>query len=113
MELRIAFPTNDRLNVEEHFGHCAEFKILNTKGGKIVSEEFLTPPVHEPGVYPKFLADKGVTTIIAGGMGGKAQDLLTQNNIEVFMGINSEIPEALVEQYLQNKLVSGENQCDH
>lgn len=96
-----------------HFGHCETFAIVETENHKINNTEFITPPIHEPGVYPKFLADKGVSTIISGGMGGKAQDLFAQNNIEVFMGVNAENPEILVEQYLQNKLVSGENFCDH
>lgn len=96
-----------------HFGHCETFAIIETENQKITNTNFVNPPVHEPGVYPKFLADKGVSTIISGGMGGKAQDLFAQNNIEVFMGIGAENPEVLVEQYLNKQLKSGENLCDH
>ncbi len=46
-------------------------------------------------------------------MGIKAQDLFKQNNIEVYIGVGSESPEVLVEQYLKNQLQSGENLCDH
>ena len=46
-------------------------------------------------------------------MGTKAQQLFAQNNIEVFMGINSENPTILVEQYLNKQLQGGENLCDH
>ena len=95
MELRIAFPTNDRLNVEEHFGHCAEFKVLNTKGGKVVSEVFLTPPIHEPGVLPRFLGEHKITTIITGGMGAMAINLFKSQNIDVILGATGSIVENL------------------
>lgn len=35
----------------------------------------LTPPVHQPGVYSKFLTDNGVAVIISGGMRVKAHGL--------------------------------------
>jgi len=96
-----------------HFGHCEKFAMLNVEDNKILKSEFVEPPVHQPGVYPKFLADLGVSTIIAGGMGQKAQDLFKQNNIEVYLGIGSFEPDKLVEQYLSNSLESGSNLCDH
>ena len=74
---------------------------------------YLIPPVHQPGTYPRFLTGKDVSTIISGGIEVKVQEIFTQNNIEVFMGINSDHPETLVEQYLADQLVSGDNQCDH
>ena len=46
-------------------------------------------------------------------MGQRAQDLFTQNNIEVFMGVNSEEPSQLVEYYLKNELKNGDNLCGH
>ncbi len=96
-----------------HFGHCEKFAIVETEDNKILGVDFLNPPVHEPGTYPRFLAEKGVSTIISGGMGMKAQELFTMNNIEVFMGIDSDEPEVLVEKYLGQQLESGENLCDH
>jgi predicted Fe-Mo cluster-binding NifX family protein len=51
--------------------------------------------------------------IISGGMGMKAQEIFAQNNIEVCVGVNSDTPKALVEQYIANQLVTGNNLCDH
>lgn len=96
-----------------HFGHCEKFAIVETDDGKVVKTEFLTPPVHQPGVYPQFLAHQGVSVIISGGMGQKAQDLFAQNNIEVHMGVNAEEPFMLVEKYLSDQLQTGQNQCEH
>jgi hypothetical protein len=45
-------------------------------------------------------------------MGINAQQLFAQNSIEVFMGVNSDSPSVLVENYFNNQLVTGENLCD-
>lgn len=96
-----------------HFGHCENFAIIITEGNEIIGEKYIDPPVHQPGVYPRFLADNGVDVIIAGGMGQKAQDLFAQNNIKVCMGVQSGTPADLVKAYLEDKLQTGDNLCDH
>jgi len=112
MKKLFAVPTENG-KLCEHFGRCEKFAIVETEDQKIIKEEFVTPPVHQPGVYPQFLAQQGVSVIISGGMGQKAQQLFVQNNIEVYMGINADSPQKLVEQYLNNQLESGDNLCDH
>jgi len=112
MKKLVAIPTeNGKLCA--HFGHCEKFAIVETEDNKVVKEELLTPPVHQPGVYPQFLAQHGVGVIISGGMGQKAQQLFAQNNIDVCIGVNAESPAKLVEQYLNRSLKTGENLCDH
>lgn len=110
--MKFAIPTlNQKLTA--HFGHCEKFAIVEVENDKVIKEEFITPPFHEPGVYPKYLSEQGVNIIIAGGMGQKAQDLFNMNNIEVKMGVQNGTPIELVEQYLANKLETGNNLCDH
>jgi len=112
MKKKFAIPTlNEKLTA--HFGHCEKFAIVDVEENKVISEEFIVPPVHQPGVYPKFLADQGVHVIIAGGMGQKAQDLFAMNNIEVHMGVQDGTPAELVMSYLNNQLQTGQNLCDH
>lgn len=110
--MKIAIPTqNQRLTA--HFGHCENFAIVDVKDQTIERVEFIDPPVHQPGAYPKFLADLGVDMIIAGGMGQKAQSLFSQNEIEFAIGVEGGSPRELVQDYLANRLNSGENLCDH
>ncbi len=106
-----AVPTENK-KLCAHFGRCESFAIVEVENDKIVKESYLDPPVHQPGTYPSFLAEKGVNTIIAGGMGVMAQNLFKENNIEVFMGIDVQDPAKLVEKYLQNELENGDNLCD-
>jgi predicted Fe-Mo cluster-binding NifX family protein len=111
MKKKYAVPTQNR-KLCAHFGHCENFAVLEVEDGAIVKEEYLTPPAHQPGSYPAFLASRGVNTIIAGGMGAMAQNLFAQNGIEVVMGVGSEEPSALVVRHLQKELESGQNLCD-
>ena len=96
-----------------HFGHCQQFALLDVDGNDIKKTETLVPPPHEPGVLPRWLHEKGADVIIAGGMGARAMDLFTQNGIKVIVGAPSLAPEELVKLYLNNKLQSGANVCDH
>jgi predicted Fe-Mo cluster-binding NifX family protein len=111
-KMKFAIPTvNDRLT--PHFGHCEKFAIVETENDEIVNMGFIEPPLHRPGAYPRFLASQGIDVIISGGMGMKAQELFVSNNIQVCIGVASDSPQFLVEQYLKDQLETGENLCDH
>ncbi len=112
MKIKFAVPTAEKV-LCSHFGHCAEFSIIDVEDGNILSENYITPPPHEPGLLPKWLHEQNVNIIIAGGMGSRAQSLFAQNGIEVFVGAPSKDPKELVKDYLENKLVTGVNRCDH
>ncbi|KQC08916.1 MAG: hypothetical protein APR54_04055 [Candidatus Cloacimonas sp. SDB] len=112
MNKKIAIPTTNGI-LCAHFGHCEKFTLYEIAEGKIIKEEFITPPPHEPGSYPAFLKAQGCNAIIAGGMGSRAQQLFAQNNIEVIVGLNSDNPKKLVETYISEGLESGANLCDH
>ena len=96
-----------------HFGHCQQFAIIETEDGQIKDKELHTPPPHEPGVLPNWLAELGVSVVIAGGMGRRALGLFSEKGIQVTVGAPSSRPEKLVEQYLQGTLIAGQNICDH
>ncbi len=112
--MRIAVPVSGgKLNM--HFGHCDKFALIDVdKDGKeIKSREDVDAPPHEPGLLPQWLAERNVNTVIAGGMGQRAQSLFENNNISVIVGAPSEKPEALVMSYLEGTLKTGSNICDH
>jgi predicted Fe-Mo cluster-binding NifX family protein len=64
-------------------------------------------------LLPRWLGEKGAQVIIAGGMGGRAQELFVQRNIKVVTGALCLTPEELVLQYLAGTLQTGSNACDH
>ena len=81
--MKIAIPVAEG-RLAMHFGHCQEFRIIevDTTTNKILGGSSEVPPPHEPGVLPKWLHEKGVNVIIAGGMGNRAQGLFAENGIE-------------------------------
>jgi ATP-binding protein involved in chromosome partitioning len=113
-KMKIAVPiANGQLAM--HFGHCEQFAIfeIDQNSKKITSSKNHTPPAHEPGVLPKWLAEQGASVIIAGGMGSRAQSLFSENSIEVVIGAPDGSSQEIVEGYLAGSLVTGGNICDH
>ena len=112
--MKIAIPLAGG-KLTSHFGHCERFALMDADPAakKVLNSELVTPPPHEPGLFPAWLAGRGATHIIAGGMGQRARDLFAQNGIEVLVGAPSETPETIASLFLNGKLVSGENDCDH
>ena len=114
MAIRIAVPVLDNA-LCSHFGQCESFALfdIGADGTSIVGRQDHTPPHHEPGVYPRWLAERQVTVVLAGGMGGKAQDLFADHNIQVVVGVGVVAPETVVQSHLAGHLVPGTNLCDH
>ncbi len=110
--INIAFPTNDRESVEEHFGHCQEFAFIKVEGEKVITKEYLKAPPHQPGLLPKFLGEKSAHVIISGGMGARAIELFKAQNIEVILGASGSIEENLKE-YTKGLLESSGSACSH
>jgi len=112
--MRIAIPLTDG-KLSQHFGHCEQFAIIDVDATTkdIKSQRFETPPPHEPGVLPQWLAGLSVDLIIAGGMGQRAKGLFAENKIDVVIGSPVDSPEELISAYLEGRLQCGENICDH
>ncbi len=51
--------------------------------------------------------------VIASGMGSRAQSLFQQNQIQVIIGALEDDPEKAVRNYLNGRLATGDNICDH
>ena len=113
MDKRIAIPINESGILDGHFGHCKYFALIDVEGKNIISEEKVTPPPHEPGVLPKWLAEKGVTDVLAGGMGHKAIQIFNYNNVNVFVGAPTLSTKELVAGFLEKSIEFTANYCDH
>ena len=111
-DMKIAIPVAEG-RLTAHFGHAAEFVIIHVENQEIGNKEILTPPPHEPGVLPRWLHELGVDVIVAGGMGQRALGLFAESGIKVITGAPNLTPEEIVNRYLGNTLVTGDNVCDH
>lgn len=108
---KIAVPSEGK-EVAGHFGRCPEYTIFETEGAKIINKEIIPNPGHEPGFLPRYLKNLGVDCIIAGGMGRRAKTLFDDNNIEVVTGAGG-LVEEVIKLYLEDRLMTEDNVCDH
>jgi len=111
--MRIAIPiTGGRL--APHFGHCEKFALIDVDpvARQATASTEVTAPEHQPGLLPPWLKERGVNLVIAGGMGSRAHSLFQEMSIEVLSGAAG-TAEAVVRQYLDGTLVTGEGTCDH
>jgi predicted Fe-Mo cluster-binding NifX family protein len=112
MEKKVAVPVENGI-LCAHFGHCEKFYIATVEEGTIKNEKEITPPEHQPGLYPKWIKAQGVACVIAGGMGESAQRLFKNEEIELYMGVPVKAPIELIKDYIQGVLRSGVNSCNH
>lgn len=112
--MRYAIPVSGGV-MSPHFGHCEHFALFDAdeQTRKILKKELIQSPEHQPGLLPKWLAEQGVSLVIAGGMGSRAQNLFKQNRIGVVTGALENKPEQAVLNHLNNQLEIEDNVCDH
>lgn len=113
MKKKIAIPVDDNNMLDAHFGHCKFFVLVDVESKTIIAEEKVVPPPHEPGLLPKWLSEKGVTDIVAGGMGQKAIQLFNQSGVNAFVGAPKLTADRLVNGFLNDELSFTANYCDH
>ena len=112
--MRYAIPVSGNM-VSTHFGHSEHFAFIDVdeERKEILRQELVPSPGHQPGLLPEWLAEEGVSVVIASGMGSRAQNLFNQNRIEVVIGALESDPEKAVVSYLSGALATGDNICDH
>ena len=112
--MRYAVPVTGGM-VAGHFGHCEHFALIDVDEARntIVRKELVASPGHQPGLLPVWLAEQGVSVVIAGGMGSRAQGLFRESHIEVIVGALEGVPEKVVLDYIGGALALGDNICDH
>ena len=112
--MKYAIPVSSGV-MSPHFGHCEQFALFDVEEQEkeIINQEMVTAPEHAPGLLPRWLAEKGVSVVIAGGMGPRALDIFQQNGISVVLGAVESNPETAVLNHLSGTLTIGDNVCDH
>ena len=86
-----------------HFGHTEQFKIYEAEGGKVVSAAVVDTQGSGHGALAAFLAERGVDTLLCGGIGGGAKRALAEAGIALYGGVTGSADGA-VEAFLQGRL---------
>jgi predicted Fe-Mo cluster-binding NifX family protein len=107
--MRVALST-EGANVSAHFGRCPSFTIVDIEGSLLKKKEIVQNPGHQPGFIPEFLRERGVSCVVAGGMGRRAEDLFAQSGIRTIVGVTGTVEDA-IQQMLEGRLQSGDSLC--
>jgi predicted DNA-binding protein (UPF0251 family)/predicted Fe-Mo cluster-binding NifX family protein len=97
-----------------HFGQANEFMLMDVdQDGRVVRKETIAVTPHSCGTLPGELAKRGVSVVLAGGMGMGPRMAFQQSNIEVVLGVTEPDPEKAAVAYANHTLENGVNVCEH
>lgn len=108
----IAIPTKGN-EIEDHFGQCEYYTIINERDGNIISRETFTAPqgCGCKSNLAEILAEKGVGFMIAGNMGQGARNHLAAAGIDVMCGFSGNIEDA-IKRHLEG-FKGDDTVCEH
>lgn len=104
--------TYDNGEVFQHFGRTENFKVYEVEDNQIISSEVIGSGGVGHGALAGLLAEEDIEVLICGGIGGGAQNALTEAGIALVAGAEGNTDE-VVEAYLKGELVSTGANCDH
>ena len=111
--MKIAVPTKENNQIDEHFGHCEFYTIFKiSDNNEIMAETFIKSP---KGCGCKSniaydLAEQDVKIMLAGGIGDGAVNKLESQNIKVIRNCAGNV-HRLVEDYLAGNIQDKGSNC--
>lgn len=112
--MKIAIPVeNDCLH--GHFGGCRQFALVEAdpESKTVLATRTVPAPAHQPGLFPRWLREQGVTAVIVGGIGRRALEIFAHHGITVRAGWPDARVEVLVAAYLSDQLTTPPDGCEH
>jgi len=97
-----------------HFGGAEQILLCRAdpENATIHGTETLDAPPHKPGALPRWLSEQGVTSVLAGRIGDRAQTMLSRLDIKVIGGVSGIDPARMIREYLDGSLKTGDDRCD-
>ena len=111
--MKIAIPVKDNQQIDEHFGHCAFYKVYTIDEKKTVIQEDVLPSPQGCGCksnIAQVLKESGVTVMLAGGIGNGAIHKLAEQEIEVVRNCQGDAKAVLLS-YLAGEIQDGGASC--
>jgi len=110
---KIAVPVTNDDQIDNHFGHCAFYKVFTVSENNVITGEKVIKSEEGCGCKSNIasvLAAQGVTIMLAGGIGNGAINVLNKEGIEVVRGCSGK-PDDVVNQYIAGLLVDSGESC--
>lgn len=114
-KMKIAVPVKADGQVDNHFGHCEAYKVFAVSDESEISE--IEEIKSEQGCGCKsniagVLAAKGISVLLAGGIGNGAINVLKNAGINVVRGCEGSAAEN-VRQYVAGTIIDSGEVCHH
>lgn len=105
--------TYENGQIFQHFGHTEQFCIYEAENGKVTGRSLVDSDGCGHGALAEFLRQRGVDTLICGGIGGGAQQALAEAGIQVFGGASGDADSAVEALLAGNLVYDADVHCDH
>lgn len=89
--LKIAFPSSDKVTIDDHYTHTREFAIYEINQFEVTHVNYLSPNLLRPSIFPISLKAQGVDVVIAKKMNARAINLFKNEQIDVILGASGRI----------------------
>ena len=113
---KIVVPMTGNKQVDNHFGHCEFYGIYSISDHNEISDVEILRSEQGCGCKSNIagiLSEKGVTIMLAGGIGGGAINVLNRSGIDVIRGCSGNADE-VVKLFTEGKITdSGESCATH
>lgn len=105
---RVAIPVVNK-KLSEYFGQCSHYEIFEIDGQQINQHNVDVAPNKEIGNLPAWTSSKGITDVIVHKVDKRIITQFLANKINLFVGVEINTPQLLIEDYLNGKLTSDKN----
>lgn len=110
--MKIAVPTKEGNQIDNHFGHCEFYSIFTVEENKIINKEIMQSP-QGCGCKSNIaydLAAIDLKIMLAGGIGQGAITKLSSQGIEVIRNCKGDV-DVLVTEFLLGNIQDGGSSC--
>lgn len=105
---RVAIPVSKNV-LSEFFGECNHYEIFEIEKETITRKLVEAPFEINIFELPKWLKNQGISDVIAYKVNKKLITLFASNKVNLFVGVEKNTPQNLIDYYLQGKLESDKN----
>lgn len=105
--------TYENGQVFQHFGHTEQFKIYEVADGAVTASSVADTNGSGHGALADFLRQRGVDTLICGGIGGGARVALEQAGIQLYGGVSGNADQAVADLLAGTLTFNPDVSCSH
>lgn len=110
MKIAVTFENGQ---VFQHFGHTEQFKIYEIADGAVTGTSVADTNSSGHGALAGFLQQRGVDTLICGGIGGGARVALEQAGIQLYGGVSGSADQAVADLLAGTLTYNPDVSCSH